>query len=149
MVRLERPGVFTSEPFWSRFPKVNVNGFVPVTPNLWPICDICDGHKLSQIWICDRICFSVFFLFILAKRVWSHFGHTCHFQMWLVQPCLCLRVLGNGSGWNEIQENMTECDLCLCFMFGIRIRTALSSGSISVTVVCPTVPQISAMHCVD
>jgi len=29
---------------------------------VWPICDICDGHKLSQIWICDRICFSVFLI---------------------------------------------------------------------------------------
>jgi len=55
------------EPFWSGFLNVNVNGFVPVTLNLWPICDICDGHKLSQIRICDRIYFSVFIWVLLSK----------------------------------------------------------------------------------
>jgi len=112
-----------------------VNGVVPVTPNLRPICDTCDCHKLPQIRICDRICFSFFFIVFLAKRVWSHFGHKCHkwshFQMWLVHTCLFLLFLGNGqeSEWNEIQKNITECDLCLCFMFGIRIRTALTTSS--------------------
>jgi len=47
--------------------------------------------------------------------------------MSLVQTCLCLCFLGNGSERNEIQQNITECDLCLCFVFGIRIRTALST----------------------
>jgi len=71
-----------SEPFRAGFPNRNRNRFVPVTPNMWPICDICDGHKLSQIWICDGICFSTFFLVFLAKQVLSHLvtnvtnGHT-------------------------------------------------------------------------
>ena len=35
---------------------------------------------------------------------------------------------GNGSEWNEIQTKITECDLCLCSMFGIQIRTALHAN---------------------
>ena len=49
-----------SESLRSGFPDVNINRFVPVKLNLLPICVICDGHKLSQIRICDRVCFSVF-----------------------------------------------------------------------------------------
>jgi len=50
------------------------------SPNVWPICDICDGHKLSQIWICDRIFSLFFFLYhnrfgqILVTNVTN--GHT-------------------------------------------------------------------------
>ena len=76
-IDISRDGLW-SDSFWSRFPNINTNKFVPVTPNVQPICDICDGHKLSQIWICDRLCFSGFFLVCLAKQVWSHFGHKCH-----------------------------------------------------------------------
>ena len=74
--------------------------------NLWPIFFL----RFSQVF--------------LAKRVWSHFGHKghkwSHFQMWLVQTCLCLHFLGNGSVSNEIQKNITECYFCLCFMWPLR-----------------------------
>jgi len=55
------------EPFQARFPNRNRNRFVLVTLNVWPICDICDGHKLSQIRICDRIWFSVFFISFFSQ----------------------------------------------------------------------------------
>jgi len=29
---------------------------------------------------------------------------------------------------NEIRENITESELCFCFLFGIRLGTALSTG---------------------
>jgi len=55
------------------------------------ICDICDGHKLSQFWICDLVCTYDFFLVLSAKLIWSQFGQKYHkwsqIQMWLVQTC--------------------------------------------------------------
>jgi len=65
-------------------------------------CDICGGHKMSQIRSCDQVCCSGFFFF-LAKQKWSHFGHKCHkwshVQMWLLQTCFCFCFLDNGSEW--------------------------------------------------
>jgi len=72
------------------------------------ICDICDGHKMSQFWICDLVCFSRFCLVFSAKQIWSHFGHRCHkwshIQIWQVQTCLCCCFLEKGSEWMKSRK---------------------------------------------
>ena len=95
---------FEWEPlFRAGFPNRNRNRSVPVIPNVWPICNICDGYKLSQIWICDLIFPSVFYYSFFREQVWSHFGHKCHkwSQLWLVHFCFCLCFDWNGSEWTK------------------------------------------------
>ena len=63
--------------------------------------------------------------------------------MRLVQTCFCLRFLGNGSEWNKIQKNIRESDLCSCFMFGIRIRTALTNSYVKYVLVMLCTVKVS------
>ena len=45
--------------------------------------------------------------------------------MWLVQTSVSDFCLKSGSDQNKIQQNRVESDLCFCFLFGIRLGTAL------------------------
>jgi len=70
-----------------------------------------------------------FYLSFLVQQVWSHFGHKCHtwshIQMWLVQTCFCFFFQTKWFGRNGVWQNIPESVFCICFLFGIRIRTAL------------------------
>jgi len=113
-------------PFRAGFPNRNSNRFVPVTPNVWLNCDICDGHKPSQIWICDRNFFSVF-LFI-------YFSKTGLVTFWWQMSQMVTIVTGTTLflfmfrlkrfGMNEIRKSIPPSELCFCFLFGIRLGTA-------------------------
>jgi len=72
---------------------------------------------------------SGFFLVFLAEQICSHFGHKCH-------KCSNSNVTGKTRflflfrlklfGMNEIRKNIPESELCFCFLFGVRIGTALT-----------------------
>jgi len=84
--------------------------------------DICDGHKMSQFQICD-----------LGHTLWiffSFFGKTdC--VTFCSQMVTDSNVTGTNLflflfrlkwfGMNEIRQNLSESELCFCFLFGIWI----------------------------
>ena len=74
---------------------------------------VCTSHtqcvKFVMVTKCHNYEFvtsvtrSGFFLVILVKQIWSHFGHKCHkwsrIKMWLVQTCFGFCFNWNGSQW--------------------------------------------------
>ena len=73
------------------------------------ICYICDGHKMSQLRICDLGRTFWIFLELLSKPDLVTFVHKwSHIQMRLVQPCLCL--LKSSITYQKV---ISISDLCL------------------------------------
>jgi len=135
-VNLERPP-WLWEPFRARFPNRKRNRFVPVTQNVWPVCDICDCHKLSQIWICDRFFFSVFFSFFSKTGLvtfWSRMSQMVTLSIVTGTNLLLVLFRLKWLGTNEIRKNIPESELCFCFLFGIRLGTALTLRGMRVRV---------------
>jgi len=95
--------------------------------------DICDGRKMSQFWICD-----------LGHTLWffvSFFSKTDMVTFWsqMSQMVINSNVTDTNMflflfrlkwfGMKEIRQNIPESKLWFCFLFGIRIETALSEYS--------------------
>ena len=94
------------EPFRAGFQNTNRNKFVPVTPNVWPICDICDCHNRSELRHWDvkysEIADSV------HARTWSnektadmdglrYFPDDPYYRLGPVHTCLYVQVRKTGG----------------------------------------------------
>jgi len=64
--------------------------------------------SLSFFLSWDPLFFVVFFSKTGLVTFWSKCHKWSHFQLWLVQTCLCFCFLGNASEWNEIQKKRTR-----------------------------------------
>jgi len=66
--------------------------------------------------------------------------------MWLVQPYFCFCFRRKWFGQNETRQNMSQGFLCFCFLFWIRIETALTftrHKSSKYEVACPPLRMVN------
>ena len=79
------------------------------------MCDMCDGTKCHNFEFVTSVTRSCFFLVLLAKQIWSQFGHKCH-------------------KWSQIRMRLVQTFFFFCFDWTKYEKTYQKVSSVSVFV---------------
>ena len=101
---------------------ISCHKFSTVNLDLIVMCTVPGGTVQTKIFSTnprDLVQIQIFY-----KTLVGTFIFPAHFQLWLVQTCLCLCFLENYSAWNEIQQTYKKVTSVsvLCFF---QITTGL------------------------